>query len=282
MAWQDRDYYREGGDFRLRFGFEKPPPMTLAVLAAMLAIYLVEGLSGGFVVVHGGPVKEWGALDLRGGLWWMQPWRWLTYPYIHGGPGHIFFNMLGAYFFLSPLERHWGWRRALAFFTMGGIAAGLAFAALRGLFPERAASLIGASGSVLASLGACAYLFPEMRVFLVIPIRVLAVILALLYVLTVVGRSDFSDAAHLGGLAFGVLGPHLGGPMVAGYLRRWRAAAEQREAQSLRREREIIDAILAKVSREGMHSLTRSERKALVRASERERRREMRRRGRLD
>lgn len=56
---------------------------------------------------------------------------------------------------------------------------------------------------------------------------------------------------------------------------RWAIRRLRREAQRDAAEQQLIDTILAKVSAQGMHSLTWSERRALKRATERQRRREL-------
>jgi membrane-associated protease RseP (regulator of RpoE activity) len=60
-----------------------------------------------------------------------------------------------------------------------------------------------------------------------------------------------------------------------GKLGRWKANRIRREARLLAQEQEKIDAILAKVSSQGMNSLTWSERRTLKRATERQRQREL-------
>jgi hypothetical protein len=56
---------------------------------------------------------------------------------------------------------------------------------------------------------------------------------------------------------------------------RWAIRRLRRQAQREAAEQQLIDAILAKVSAQGMQSLTWSERRALKRATERQRRREL-------
>jgi stage IV sporulation protein FB len=56
---------------------------------------------------------------------------------------------------------------------------------------------------------------------------------------------------------------------------RWAIRRLRRQAQREAAEQQLIDTILAKVSAHGMHSLTWSERRALKRATERQRRREL-------
>jgi membrane associated rhomboid family serine protease len=52
-------------------------------------------------------------------------WQVVTYMFMHGGIGHIFFNMFALASFGVPLERQWGTRRFLVFYFLCGIGAGV-------------------------------------------------------------------------------------------------------------------------------------------------------------
>ncbi len=276
MAWQDRSYNQNDAPFTYRFGFTPPPRMTLCVMTACLVVFVAEALSGDVGKV-GNPVVDWCGLTFEQARAFTQPWRWISYQYVHGGALHIFFNLLGVYFFLSPLERLWGSGRAFAFYTAGGIVGGIAFGILSSVV-RQAVPLIGASGSVFAALGACALLFPEKQVLLLVipvPIRVLAALLALFFVLTIVGERNLSDAAHLGGLGFGVLAPYYGATGWRRLQHRWRVGQQRRELYIQREDDQSVDRILQKVHDSGMNSLSRAERKTLKRATDRQRQREM-------
>jgi membrane associated rhomboid family serine protease len=266
MAWQDRPYYRDEGAFPIKLGFTPPTPVSLAIIAACIAAFALDAFTDR-------QLTHWGRLTFANGLAFIHPWRWITYQYLHAGSGHIFFNLLGIYFFLPPLERLWGSRVAFLFYTLGGIAAGACFGLISLLAPIDP-GLVGASGSILACLGACAVLFPEKQVLLIIipvPIRALAVLLALLYTLTIIGERNLSNAAHLGGLAFGVVAPLYGGPLFSRLQKRLHRAAVQRQVNQERSDEELVDRILQKVHDTGMNSLSRWERKALKKATERQR-----------
>ncbi len=263
MGWEDRSYYREGPPPRMRISMPMPAPMTMAVMGACLAIFLIQS----FGIPE---IPDYAKLYLADYAALRQPWRWITYQYVHANGGHIFWNLLGLYFFLSPIEKVWGWRRALAFYTVGGIVAGLTYALMCAFLPDLFASggLVGASGSILACLGACAYLFPEM-VLLIIPIRVAAALYAVLYLLQIAGDKNLADAAHLGGLAFGFFAPYYGG---RAWHRLQRGYAHHRTVRGLRQEQDdesAVDRILQKVHDHGMHGLSRSDRRTLERATAR-------------
>jgi membrane associated rhomboid family serine protease len=50
----------------------------------------------------------------------------VSYAFLHGGMGHLFFNMLGLWMFGSELERLWGQKRYMQFLLAGVLAAAVA------------------------------------------------------------------------------------------------------------------------------------------------------------
>jgi membrane associated rhomboid family serine protease len=279
MAWEDRPYYRDspssfgGAGGSLRFLLPRTK-LAIALIIANVAVFLIQAATGPVAGVS--PLVQWGRLTFIGGLAFIQPWRWITYQYLHGSGGHLFFNMITAYFFVPVLEQMWGWKKTLAFYTAGGVAAGVTYGLMSMVYPS--IGLIGASGSLLSILGAVAVIAPDMRVLamMIVPMtmRMLAILFAVFYLLSIVGDRDMSDAAHLGGMAFGAafvyVGRHFGG-VVERHRHGWARRRKQREEVSEQSEQATIDQILRKVHEKGMNSLSWSERRALKRATERQR-----------
>jgi membrane associated rhomboid family serine protease len=54
-----------------------------------------------------------------------RPFQFVTYMFMHGGFGHIFFNMFALWMFGSVLENYWGPKRFLIFYFVTGIGAAL-------------------------------------------------------------------------------------------------------------------------------------------------------------
>jgi membrane associated rhomboid family serine protease len=142
-------------------------------------------------------------------------WQFVTTMFLHGDPIHLLFNMLGLYFFGRDLEGIWGRRKFLYFYFGAGILASLFVYVLNihALIPT-----IGASGAVLALLGAYAALYPNREVILyMFPVKVkwIAVgyfVLSIYNMLMSTG-TGVSHAAHLAGIVIGV-----------GYIKlKWRA-----------------------------------------------------------
>lgn len=131
-------------------------------------------------------------------------WQLVTYMFLHGGFGHIFFNMFALWMFGLELERTWGTREFYKFYFLTGIAAGLSTALFNwgSVIPT-----IGASGAIYGILGAYALFFPDRYVYLyfLFPIKMkyLAVILGLLEFFSAYSQDGIAHVAHLGGLVVG-------------------------------------------------------------------------------
>lgn len=54
-----------------------------------------------------------------------KPHQLVTYMFMHGSPGHIFFNMFALWMFGNALENVWGPKRFLVYYMVTGIGAGL-------------------------------------------------------------------------------------------------------------------------------------------------------------
>ena len=151
--------------------------------------------------------------DVLESLWVWQP---LTYMFLHGGIGHILFNMLSLWMFGVELERMWG----TAFFTRYYLVCGVGAAIvtiLASFFPgDIGAKLyesltIGASGAVFGILLAYGMYFPERRIlfqFLFpIPAKYFVILYGAISLFMAVsgGGGGVAHFAHLGGLLVGYL-----------------------------------------------------------------------------
>lgn len=54
-----------------------------------------------------------------------EPWQFITYMFLHGDVGHIFFNMFALWMFGYALENIWGPKRFLVYYLITGIGAAL-------------------------------------------------------------------------------------------------------------------------------------------------------------
>jgi membrane associated rhomboid family serine protease len=282
MGLYDRDYTQAGqrqqyhGSPQMRFNLPRLTPVVKWLLISNIAIFVV----GVMAKPLGDFLERWFAVD--GSSWFtiLQPWRLVTYQFLHSRDvvWHIFFNMLALFFLGSPLERHWGSRRFLPFYLMCGAAGGLFYLLLTMTGFLTPVPMIGASGSILGLLAACAILFPHIVLFVFffpVPIRIAAAVFAFMYFLLIVTRSNNAggEAAHLAGMAAGaayvLLLPKLGQVRL-----KMRAGSWEKNIEEQRKLQIEVDRILAKVHREGLHSLTGKEKKTLKKATQMELRRQ--------
>ncbi|KAF1690965.1 rhomboid family intramembrane serine protease [Pseudoxanthomonas taiwanensis] len=144
-----------------------------------------------------------------------QPWQLLTYGFLHGGFGHLLFNMLALYMFGAPLELTWGSRRFLAYYLICVAGAGLCQLAVGWWMVRQggpAYPTLGASGGVFGLLLAYGMLFPNQRVMLLfppIPMRARTFVIVFGLITLLLGFTGLQPGvahfAHLGGMLFGWL-----------------------------------------------------------------------------
>jgi len=117
-------------------------------------------------------------------------WTLLTSMFMHGGAGHLLFNMISLFFIGNFVERIIGRNKLLKFYLISGIFAGLFYVTLSyffgttelgvKLFTSPDSFAVGASGAIFALLGLLAILTPKNRVFLIVGPLVAIIIQALL------------------------------------------------------------------------------------------------------
>ena len=139
-------------------------------------------------------------------------WQLATYLFLHGGFGHILWNMLALWMFGADIERVWGTRRFLQFYFFCGIGAGICVVLANYLLPwgNPAIPTIGSSGAIFGILMAYAMLYPDRTILwgFLIPIQVkyfVLIIGVISFMMSFRVNSGVSEFAHLGGLLFGYL-----------------------------------------------------------------------------
>ncbi len=237
-------------------------------------------------------------------------WTLFTFAFLHdpSTPFHIVFNLLVFWWFGTELEDRLGRNRFMGVLAVGILVPALVYLTIRalGLLPQ-GRCVIGASGCVNAVL-ALAILrdpFRQILLFGVLPMQswvFLAISLAIDAMSLTKSDSLVASDMHLAGAAAGA-GIHLISTRVSSnwfqrasgtQRRRKRATApsltvfrgDDTPAWPQTRAADIttpsppslldgdIDALLAKISREGMASLSSEERQRLIRASEKLRNRQ--------
>ncbi len=146
---------------------KRPTVVTYWLIGLNIAVFVFGGIYGSPRVAP----EAWARVYES---FWLDPnapraWQWVSYQFLHGGFLHILF-MLVLFVFGPPVEDRLRRAGFLAFYLVGGAAAGAAHALLErpiggpgGYVPP----VVGASGSIAAVTGAFLVLFPltNIRVF---------------------------------------------------------------------------------------------------------------------
>ena len=169
-------------------------PWVTQLIVANIAFYLLTEVSP----------QAYNVLALFPIAVYQRPWTLVTYMFLHAGFMHLFFNMIGLFFFGPRLESRLGGRDFLMVYFLSGIAGALLTFVLT---PQSA--VVGASGAVLGVLAAYARIWPEEKIYIwgILPVtaRVMVIGLAVVSVASGFsqGGSDIAHFAHLGGLGAG-------------------------------------------------------------------------------
>jgi rhomboid protease GluP len=182
------------------------PRQAVAAVASVVLAHLA------LVALLVGRDPEASRLVSAGGLVSGAPprelWRLLTSLFIHADPQHALWNGLSMLVFAVPLIERAGWVRTVAVYLAGGLLGGVAALATS----EPGTVTIGSSGAVAGLFGywvastirrARRAPLPRRGVLLAVGIGFL--VLPSLLTPTTVGGDRINVAAHLGGLAAGLL-----------------------------------------------------------------------------
>lgn len=258
-------------------------PVVKRLIIANVVIYFVTLLVGHRFMI------DWFAFQPTRIIF--RPWGPVTYMFLHGDLMHLAVNMLVLFFFGPPLESRWGEREFLKFYLICGLGG----VALSYLFLP--ANVIGASAAMYGLMLAFAMNWPEAPIYVwgIFPVKA-KYLMAFLFVVAALSAVQGSGGgvahfAHLGGLFAGFA--YLKSDWRPGHqLRRLRRAANRRRlavvsgdeeegrrpvgASARRHESDAelydkVDAVLDKISAEGMSSLTSEELKILDEVSRRHR-----------
>lgn len=195
------------------------PPVTRALLIANVVVFLLQQVPSirAFLLVYGalwpiGPAHP--MLDASGGvvLVGFHFWQVITYAFLHGGWGHIFFNMFALWMFGGPIEHLLGAKHYAFYYFFCAVTAALAHLlvaqfVIHGFYPT-----IGASGAVFGLLVAFGLMYPRVQMFLIfLPIPMPAWVFVTGYILLELffGVSGYESGvahfAHLGGAVGGFI-----------------------------------------------------------------------------
>ncbi len=185
-----------------RPGFSMMPPAIKNLILANIAVFLIQNLwfSNEYYYIFGlVPIVFLQDLFI---------WQLGTYLFLHGGIGHIFFNMFALWIFGIELEQMWGTKEFIKYYFLTGVIAGITIV-LWNFFWGVGINIptIGASGAVFGILVAFAMFFPDRYIYIWMLFPVKAKYLVLFYgvieLLMLPNQTGISHIGHLGGMVGG-------------------------------------------------------------------------------
>lgn len=184
----------------------RTPPVVKNLIIANTLIFLATWLLQATIIADRFFALYWFGSPL------FHSYQYITYMFLHGGFGHLFFNMFALWMFGRTLEYELGSRRFIIYYLVCGVGAALIQMLVAWLTGELGIVLIGASGAVMGVLLAFGVMHPnEVLIMFPIPVPVKAkwfvigyAALELFYGAT--GRAaGIAHFAHVGGMLWGYL-----------------------------------------------------------------------------
>ncbi|MBR6854739.1 MAG: rhomboid family intramembrane serine protease [Fibrobacter sp.] len=286
--------------------FRYLPKVLQVLLLANAAVFVIAFFGRGIEVNFGAGygsltdyISYFGAFMPRVPL---ELWRYVTYMFIHVDFMHFFFNMLMLWMFGSEVAEWMGTRHFTSMYFFCGIFAAL-FSFGMCLLGLTNNPIIGASGALMGIFVAYYKFFPDRMIlmFFIIPMRIKHAMWVMIALDIFFANSGdmIAHFAHLGGVVAGFIYMALyqnspNHSLLSGLSRLFSRKTENYSGRSSSRrsdendasepevlegevfyvdEQKRMDDILRKVEREGIQSLTESEREFLLRASDKLRRR---------
>lgn len=275
---------------RVMFGSMGITPAVKGLIIANVVVYVLQFLSNGLV-------KEYGVFSSSDAIYGFQIWRFFTYMFLHASFLHIGFNMLGLWLFGSQIEAVWGSRSFLTYYFVCGLGAAILYGLFNLTGMGVAITMLGASGAVYGILLAYGMMYPNniIMVMMIFPMKAkyAVALFGLLALLNSGSGGGVAHLAHLGGMLTGFIFiklsiPSLGGKGIpfgrdiAGAWHRYNTKRKMKvvpprektssggstntQSPPKSAQQKKIDAILDKISRDGLQSLTDEEQEILRRA----------------
>lgn len=200
--------YQESFADSFKKGFMMLPGALRWILAINVAVFVLQALFNLFGLgVINAYIIQWFALTPSSTEMLTQPWRLVTYMFLHGSGFHILFNMLWLWWMGRPVEDTLGSRNFAVLYFGSGIGGALIQIILAGVISS--GPTIGASGAVFGIMVCFAVLYPRQPIMLLLlpPIeaRYLVMGLIVLDVLFLNASDNIARIVHLGGAFWGWL-----------------------------------------------------------------------------
>lgn len=284
--------------------------LLIANAVVFFLAFVVGGILGLHLNLPGvgdGNLREY--ISIFGAFWPFAPeqaWRFVTYMFVHVDFWHFLFNMLMLWMFGSEVADWMGTKHFTAMYLFCGIFAAV-FSLIMCVLGLSCNPIIGASGALMGIFVAYYKFFPErmllMFFFFPMKIKYAMWVMVAIDVLMAPSGDGVAHLAHLGGVVGGFLYMYFFNGGLDGLLNKARDGVERARGPKFKmneggrsndrsqdsndaKEPEVLegevfdldedkrmDEILKKVNRDGIHSLSESERQFLLKAGDRIRRR---------
>ena len=205
---------QQGSHNSFASSFRMQPIAIRNIILVTVASYLIQLLYSGWITAFAY------VPDLY--LVATQPWRIVTYLFLHNDIWHILFNMLWLYWMGKQVELEVGSRTFSSLYFLSGIGGALLNLLLSGMMGAN--PVIGASGAVYGVMVAFAMLHPNapIMLFLLPPIPAKYVItgLILIDVVLIGEKSAVARLVHVGGAlsGFGLMRLHMTGTSISKWI----------------------------------------------------------------
>lgn len=261
-------------------GFNRMPVAIRTIIAINTVLFVVQTLGGNFLAAW---FTQNLGFDPSFPTFLTQPWRLITYAFVHAGFLHFVFNMLWLWWMGRAVEEAVGPRSFTVIYLGAGMLGALLDAAIAQVFGF--AFVIGASGAVTGVLVAFAMLYPRapIMLFLFPPIEARYFVVGWIAIdILFLGSNDgVARLVHIGGALGGYLliKAHKNGTDLSVIIRYFehlfkRVKPERKPRNKNMRivqdveiveevEQSELDEILDKISKHGYDALSKEEKKKL-------------------
>jgi membrane associated rhomboid family serine protease len=198
-------------DFKLQY---RTGGIAQQLIFLNVGLFIVPEIIFSLLSLFGVPVNymQYVSLDsMPMALAW-KPWSIVTYAVFHSGIFHLLFNMVVLHFSTRLFTTYFNQKQLLGLYILGGIFAGIIYLISYLVFPgleNSSATLVGASGSIMAILFATVSYNPYMEIRLmflgIIKLWHIAAVFIVLDLIQLPTSNTGGHLAHLGGALFGYL-----------------------------------------------------------------------------
>lgn len=275
--------YQESFGSAIKRGYFNMPVAIRWIITINLVVFLLGIVSGTLY----GLMLYLFAFEPDMGTAFTQPWRFITYMFLHGSAFHFLFNMLWLWWMGRAVEDTLGPRNFMALFIGAGVGGVLINLLVLNLFGMNLNPVIGASGGVLGILVCFAMIYPTAPIMLLFlpPIEARYVVAGLiaLDVLFIGAADNVARLVHLGGALSGyvLLKMYYRGynydAWIGAVVNKFKTSRKPRKSSNLRSvseaevleetEQTELDRILEKISKKGYEGLSDEEKKILFELS---------------